>query len=309
MKHSMIKRPLAICMILLIICSVMSLTSCMTSENNEHAEEMTKQLIDYMIDDDFKSAYSLFKEHITESDFRSGYNEIIDYFKGIKSYELTQVGWHVYTQNGVSTYSVTFRMTADDELFLLESTFLKEDDSFVSFQVSPSTTPVSSDIIPLQILFFMGSLLIFGFTVWAFIDCIIRKIKNKALWMILILIGFSVTVTLGQGFNINFSLALIMPLSQVVSDGFSMSVTLALPIGAIVYLIICRKLPKKLPPTPPAEAAVTETVISGDGIADRSENEEPNSSPCENLEAPSEESKPDSSKTTEEIKKENGTEE
>lgn len=267
MKHS-IKNILALFMVLIIIlCSAMSLTSCMTSENNEHAEKMTKELIGYLIEDDYKPAYDMFRQHITGDDFRAGYNVIVDYFEGIKSYELKPVGWHIYTENGVSTYSVTYRMTADNgTVLLLESTFLTENDHFVAFQVSPSTMPSTSQILPLQILFIFGSLIIFGFTVWAFIDCIIRKIKLKALWLVIILVGFSLTLTFGQSLGINFALAIIFPLSKIASDGFTMSMTFALPVGAIVYLIICRKLPKKLPPAPPAEPIISETMIQNNSV-------------------------------------------
>lgn len=249
MKSQTIKRITSICLILLTLTAlVFSLTSCISKENKDHAEKMTRQVIDGIIANDFEAVYSIFKEHISVSDFRVGYDQIIDHFDGIKSYELEQIGWHVYSQNGITTYSVTFRMTCDNnEILLIESTFLKGNNEFYSFNVAPSAPATETDIIPLQFIFILGSIYIFGFTVWAFIDCMIRKIEKKALWIIIILLGFSLTLTVGQSTGINFSLALIFPLSIIQSDGFSTSMTFALPIGAIIYLIVCRKLPKRVP--------------------------------------------------------------
>ena len=264
MKSVKIKRIFSLFAALSILfLAVFSLSSCVSDVNKEHAETMTRDLIDCLIEDDFMSAYKFFRNNMTKENFRVGYNEIIDYFVGIKNYELEQIGWHVYNNNGVSMYSVTFKMTGNvKQPLMIESIFLKETDEFASFRIDLYSKQQKSGNIILSIMPILISVLIFGFTVWAFIDCIIRKIKLKALWLIIIFIGFSITMTFGESLGLHFSLALIFPLSKFVTDGYNISITAAIPVGSIVYLIICRFLPKKLPPVQNAVEIKQDDVVN-----------------------------------------------
>lgn len=247
-----------ICSLVLLAGLVLCLFACTSTEQNEHAEEMTESILDGILANRYSETLAIFSGIVEdESDFRAFYDQVRAVLNGVSSYTLEPVGWHTKIENGISTYSLTFEMeTNDGRIYYVETVILKNDGSLYSFYIEPTdggagsgaeTNPV---ILLFQIGFIVLSILALGFTVWMIVDCARRKIAKKALWIILILCGASITLRLGGGFGIHSDLCLIIPWSSLSVGGGALSVTLSLPIGAIVYFFLRKKLTKKPDVTP-----------------------------------------------------------
>ena len=126
-------------------------------------------------------------------------------------------------------------------------------------------------LIPIQITLALVSLASVAFCIWMIIDCAKRKIDKKPLWIIIILLGFSITYTLGNSVGIRFMLNFVLSISTISRDSLSVGA----PIGAIVYCIMRKKLTHIDPEPEVVESAefTLETENSDESTPTESENE------------------------------------
>ena len=206
------------------------------------ARTITAEFLDLLIQKDYSAAYEYFSGVDKES-FYEFCGRMSAELEGVNEFSLNQTKWSRTTKNGVTYYSYTFEMSTNkDKGYVVETVYLAEDDSFYTFNITGQTALSSSEIMPFKLITFAISLAAIGFCVWMVVDCAKRRVRKKALWIILILCGFAFTVTFGYNFGINFSLMLALPLWQVTSDSLCTSIKASVPLGAIIYCILRNKI-------------------------------------------------------------------
>ncbi len=232
---------LIICAFLLLSC-LFSLISCTSEEQNANAEAVASDVVMAMVEGDFNRAYKYFSNDISVSDFRDFFDKASLYFADIGEYTMTPVGWQVNVNNGVSTYTVTFRIAGERKSVMLAATFLSESDAMTHLNIVPATTYFSDDIIPWQIILVLFSLLVIAFIVWMIVDCAKSSIKNKLIYVILILAGVHISCAFGTSFDLSFKVILLEHISYIMTNGIATSVNVSLPVGAVIYFFLRKRL-------------------------------------------------------------------
>ena len=233
--------------ILLAVCLISTLSGCGDTEKNNEAKLLTEKFIDAVIADDADSAYAAMTSELNRAEFDAFFVQIAEIFDGIKTYELTQTGWNASFNNGVSSYKATFDMKADNGAkFQVETTVVDGYENIYNIYFTPVKTSESS--LPILLPFKLGALVLsvaaIGFAIWMIVDCAKRKIGKKALWIILILVGASVTLSIGGGLHINWQLGLAIATSSVSTSSGVTSFRLAVPLGALIYFCLRKRFTK-----------------------------------------------------------------
>lgn len=234
--------------ILLIITLLSLVCSCTTNEQDACAEALTVSILDGFIANDYDAIHAIFNGIADDRELESFYGAVYDLLKDAQSYTLEQIGWHTSVDDGVSSYSVTFEMTTDiGEIFVIETSLYEDDNSLYGFTITPYSTNAASTIAlrPFQIAFLVITLISTAFSIWMIVDCARRKIRKKALWIIIILLSASLICTLGTDPGFETSLSLILPLSSVSIENLSTEFNLTIPLGAIIYFFIRKRLKVK----------------------------------------------------------------
>ncbi|MBQ7333208.1 MAG: hypothetical protein IJW38_02545 [Clostridia bacterium] len=284
------KRSLTVLLCSLLVL-VFVLGSCTSYEDSQESKKLCEEFIDYTLANDRDSAYGMIRHIASDEEFDAVWEYIRGILKDSKSYTLKQIYWNKNLDNGVTTTTVIFEMTTDDEKMCRVQVITMPETKgpaglhFTDITEFVEKTKVTENV---NLILTLVSLLGLGFMIWMFVDCIKRSIKRKVLWAILIWVGFAVSVTLyAKSVGFDFRLAIPLSLSSMTANSASLSVTLtvAIPIGAIVYFFVRKKLPS------PAPAANTdETASAGDVLPDQTEQKtaESESAPNENTETSSE---------------------
>ena len=179
------------------------------------------------------------------------------YVEGVETYELKQSGWKSGVDNGKSYYIATYAMTSNAGNFKVEITEVEGFDGIYNFRIVSDEDYKNATENYTGTLFkmkganaFQWGMIIFSaacfaFVIFAFVDCIKKKMKYKALWAVLILLcAFVISVTVGDsGMNANFTMtAMLFSYSylQIYAAGAAVF-KLSLPVGAIAYFIFRKK--------------------------------------------------------------------
>ncbi len=208
------------------------------------AKAVTEEFLGLLIKKDYSAAREFFGDTDEES-FYEFCGRMSAELEGVEEFSLKQTKWSCTTKNGVTYYSYTFEMTTANKSYVVETVYLNETDTLYTFNVTGQTALSSKEIVPFKLVALAASFASIGFCVWMIIDCARRNMRKKVLWIILILCGFAVTVTFGYNFGINFSLMLALPLWQVASDSLCTSIKVSVPLGAIIYCILRKKITVK----------------------------------------------------------------
>ncbi len=258
---------------MLAILLILPLTACgslMDAIDDPEIREMSESMLDAVITDDRDTARSLFPDILSEEDFLSGYEQLRDALYGVSSYELTAT-YRNHTTNSTQTATeVTYYMTTDNGNFVVVTTVVSDYDGVYNFRITPEeyTTLVSTGTIgnmkganTFQWIMLALALIETIFVILVLVDCCRRKIKMKPLWIILILVGICLTVSLSaSNMRFNFNIGSIANYSALIIYGDeSFVLRFLIPVGAILYLILRRKITKE-PKVIEAEAVTIEDV-------------------------------------------------
>ena len=253
------------------MCAVSVFASCGDTEKNDQAKSLTEQFVNAVVADDADAAFSLMTPGVDKTEFDSFFVVIRGYFEGAKDYKLNQTGWNTQISNGVSSYTVTFTVTTDNGAEIqIETTVVEGYENIYNIHFTPVKTAESAlpILFPFQIGALVLSLATAAFCIWMIVDCAKRKIKKKALWIILILAGVSVGLSVGQGIYFNWLIVLAIGGSSVTSGGGVVSFKAIIPVGAIIYFILRNKM------TPPASVSDAQNNAAIDATGIDSTNEE-----------------------------------
>ena len=234
----------------------------------EAGSALALEFMEYVMANDYDSAYAMVKETVTDEDFRAYWTDIQAVTEGATTYEITLADWDTDTFNGVTDSTVSERVTLDNGRIVLLRVMTRDGiEGIAGIRFSDVTDflqkfePVVPKIsIALQILHFV----FLGFTLWMFVDCLRRKLKYKLVWLILILVTVCLTITVGEtsdlAFQVSFWFGRGMMSTVDIELGLIAVVTkLVIPVGALLYLCL-RKYFIVEKPTAEAETPDTEQV-------------------------------------------------
>ncbi len=263
-----------LCFVLIFVGVCFSLCACAAIIQNDYAQEVTESIVDGIVDGDYDVTRAMFKDIASDEEFDAFFATVSPLLGDTNDYELRQVGWHTRLDNGISTYSVTFEMhTGGGDKYMIETHFLKDDNSLYYFNILPAFLFPAGVTLFLQIVFAVISLAACVFCIWMIVDCANRKMKNKALWIILILLSLSITATIGNDWGIRFMLRLVFPISKIMENAVSVSLRLTVPIGAIIYFILRKELTQKMLEAEAAERMISEPDSEALNEAESSDSE------------------------------------
>ena len=235
-------------MIIVVLLLAMSFTSCGFEEETQMAKEVCTNFLDWVLKDDFLMAYSLFDDNVSGSDFAEFWDYVCDIMENSKSYEIEELGWEFTNYEGVDLFASSFEVVTDDGkviqfIVYIDGEGLYGMDAYDSTPFVESTKWVSVVNIVMTVI----SLVLFVVTIWMIIDVAKRKIRNKVLWILLILFGFWFEAAIGFEagyFDFNFGISLLFKAAKAytINSVEAIGARIAIPIGTIIYFFLRKTL-------------------------------------------------------------------
>ena len=267
MKRKIFSLLILLCTALLLFSSCSDL-----STENEAAREMTENFLDAVLANDLETAYSVMAKETDKNGFSQVFPRMVSLFQNPESYTLKQTGWNVSINNGIKTTVVTYTMETDAEkIFIVRSSLTEGYEGLyrIDFNDTEWITKKEDSFSALNIVLIVYSIAAIAFCVWMLVDCIRRKITKKPLWIILILLGINLSLTISpERMNFNWTIGLFLKLSGVNANIYQnlLTISVLIPVGAIIYFFIRKRITVK--PT-------TNTVIETTATEIKEETENP----------------------------------
>jgi hypothetical protein len=253
MKNTHFAIVIKAMLIVLCLSAVLSSASCTPSDIDiTNAAELSEKFMDCLMENNYHSAFSMVKRSIAPKDFSKYWVTIKPLVEGAKSYELEQLDWKVEYKNGVLTNVIAYQVSLDNGKTLLLRVSTKDDVEGIAGVYLADMTDYMNHTVPmtstLGIVFTAFSVLSWAYVIWMIVDCLRRKPKYKIAWIILILIGFSIRLSIGDQPGIFFMYGLMLQMSSIKADISIMTVItkLVVPTGAILYGCLRKKI-KSMP--------------------------------------------------------------
>ncbi len=268
MKHKM--NWIRVLLVVLCLITLFSLGSCKADMKVENHTELVEQFLNAVVKDDYDAAFALVEEAVSDADFREYWTVLHESAEGATAYESEQVGWNINVKNGVKMSATTWEVRLDNEkTIMLQLVTCDDIEGIAGVQFTDVTEFMryaDKVVLPVNIVLLVVSLLAIAFGGWMFVDCLRRKIKYKVLWLLLILFGVAFTVTVGAQSGFHFSLGLMISLSSITADPTiaSLLVKLVVPVGAIVYFFMRKRL--TVVPSAPVDGASAAEASAIDGM-------------------------------------------
>lgn len=266
MKKSSLTPMKALVVLLLAVLLLPVLSGCesMLIDNGLHRSEC-EAFVNALMANDYQAAQAVAPTILT-NDQKSVFDTCRQSFEGATSYELTQTGWNVNTVNGVTLQTAAYQIELDTGKICqltLQTTENVEGIAFINFRDSSEFIESTKNVGTVNIVLLAISIVVIAFTVWMLVDAIRRKMTKKALWIILILLSLSLSFTTGpHTVNNSFMVTLFLTPSsyQAVIPNETLTLTVVLPIGSLIYFFLRKKLTaqyeaKMAPAAAAAEAA------------------------------------------------------
>ncbi len=238
----------------LLLCLLLASCELETEQGNE-IKAQCQIFLDAAISEDAASARKVLAEEMDDDSFAKTFPIICEYINGVKTYTLTQTGFNSGIDNGFSYYEAIFTMKTNVGNFELRAMEVEGYEGLYNFNITseedldPSYTGTITSIKDsnvFQILILIFSAACIAFTIFALVDCCKHKMKYKPLWIIIILCGVvAFTITFNDT-DVNFKAkvaAILFSYSylQIYETG-AFIFNLSLPVGALVYFILRKKL-------------------------------------------------------------------
>ena len=248
----------SICVIILAI--LMLFAGCaavLDKAENKEIRQNTEVILDALIANDFQSAYSLFQDFCTEEEFRPTFSQMQEFLAGTDTYELKLLSINTYASlsdgQSVHTTSSVYEMTTQDKQIIV-SVRMVDQMGLNAFYLTPyeltdyyytGTLTHMQNATATQWVFLLLNVIAVGLAFYALLDCCRQNIQKKALWILLIILGFvSVGFTVSDTvLRFNFNIGWLTAYSAIIRYGSgTILLRLMLPLGAVIYFIKRRAL-------------------------------------------------------------------
>ncbi len=254
--------------VLICLLTVMTLLcGCTVKEDNARLEPACRAMLDALIAGDADAGYAQISEAVTREEFDAFFAQVAPVLDGKGKYELKSSGWHKNTNNGVTSVTVTFEATfPDGRVYLVNCTETEGVEGLTGFHVQDSKQNITNDTpFGLRAVFFVLSALFLAFAVWMIVDCVKRKPDGMVLWIVLMACAVTLSLEIAGGqMNVNWGIGLVLSFSSIAFNSANFLFRFSLPVGAIVYFFLRKRLPSKknAPQTPnTVEGSFTEPAV------------------------------------------------
>ena len=273
MKKSSLTPMKALVVLLLAVLLLPILSGCesMLIDNGLHRSEC-EAFVNALMANDYPAAQAVAPTILT-NDKKSVFDTCRQSFEGATSYELTQTGWNINTTNGVTTRTAAYQIELDTGKICqltLQTTENVEGIAFINFRDSSEFIESTKNVGTVNIVLLAISIVVMAFTVWMLVDAIRRKMAKKALWIILILLSLSLSFTTGPAsVNNSFMVTLFLTPSsyQAVIPNETLTLTVVLPIGSLIYFFLRKKLTAQYEAKMALAAAAAEAATAATAAA------------------------------------------
>ena len=248
-------------LILALLLTCVGCSGILEAFESQSMRQDTEAMLEAILANDGDSAYAIVENVCEEKDFNAVFDSLKDMLSGVEQYELQILSAYQNTNMSINDKSTTstasYKMTTNTDTFEVEVQEVDTVEGLYSFYITPYEKTDYYSVGELgnmtgASVFQWGILLlnvvVIGVVVFTTVDCVRQKIRRKALWLVVILLGM---VTVGATFaatslNFNFTIGWLFAYSAFITYGGGTNVfRLMLPIGAIVYWIVRRTLLKK----------------------------------------------------------------
>ncbi len=257
MRIHLVRSLFVIILTVLMLCS--GCTAVLQELENAEIRQSTEAMLDSLIADDFQTAYSLVKNICTAEDFKPTFTQMQEFLENTDDYALKLLS--IYTNSSISngqklrSVSSVYEMTTNHNRIIV-SVSMDDRIGLSSFYLTPyentdyyftGTLDNLKNTSGAQWCFLLFNVIVIGLTVYALVDCCRQKIKKKALWILLLILGFvSLGATISPtGFRFNLNFGWITAYSALIRYGSGTVVLrLMLPVGTIIYFIMRQSILK-----------------------------------------------------------------
>ena len=248
------KRFFALSVCLLVLMA--SLCGCTVEQDTARLEPYCNAVLLALMEGDYDAGYEVMQNAATREAYDTFCEQVAPLFEGVESFALKQRGWHKNTTNGVTSIDVVFEATlSNGRSYIVTCTETEGVEGLTGFHIQESDKNIAADTpIGLRIAFVILSLACIVLSVWMIVDCIKRKPDGMAFWIVLMLCTLKFTLTLiGGELDAGLGVGLVLMFSSVSFNSANLLITLSLPVGAIVYFFLRKRLPSKKAETQNAE--------------------------------------------------------
>lgn len=215
-------------------------------------ETPTRLMLDGLLSNDINMSLAAISSNIPQRELQTKFDELAAMLPEADNYTLTPTNINKKTSNGLTQTSVRFLMEIRDQSFLVDVSTLSNQEGLYSIFLQPyevitvtGTIDTLGQCDVLQILFLVIAAAETVFVIWMFVDCCRHKMKYKAGYLILILMGNLILAftAAAQNLHLQFQFGLFLTYSALLrySSG-EMMIRLFIPIGAIVYFSMRKRI-------------------------------------------------------------------
>lgn len=264
-----------IVLLILVAALVLILTGCGEFEikDDPAVRSDADVFLDALVAGDADAAYAAVYSGIDRTQFDTGFSQMCAYVQDVEEYTLEPIYYNYSSSNGTVTIQLTYRMTTEQGSFIVTASRIEGYEGLAAVHIVPEEQTTLHHTGTLGNMEGAGAVqwavlalgaLTWVFVIWMFVDCSCKKIRKKALWLVLIALGALVlTLTMrGGSVNLRFNVGLYLQLSSLIRYGDGSSqLSLVVPVGAIVYCAMRKRLEANATPAPQPEMTV---LASGD---------------------------------------------
>ena len=269
--RQMLRRIVPVQLVLTLLLALCGCDPREAIEENPAIRQGVDTVLKSLMAEDADSCYGAFNSEVSREAFDSAFALMCDVLQGIESYELTRSGYNYYNRNGVVTIQQSYWMISGEQEFLVDAAIVEGAPGLKSFYITPKEQTTAyytgtpghmKDAGILQWVVLSLGVASAIFILWMMVDCLRRKPRRMAVWLVAILLGavvFRLSYSAGSiNFRVNFGINL--SLSSLIRYGNgSFALNLLIPVGAIVYLIKRKQLPPRKAEVMPEEQETEET--------------------------------------------------
>ena len=283
-------RKSILCLLTLTLMATLLFTGCDALIDNGMHRTECEAYLNAMLAGDFEAAHAI-TPAINEEQHRAYFEENCKIIEGAKSYTLTQTGWNINTNNGITTKTASYQIVTDNGLtcqFTLNTVEGYEGIANIGFHDTTAFAKSAETVEAINTVLTFVSLIPIAFSIWMLVDCIKRKMNKKVWWIILTLLSFRFSYISGPtNVGTNFFATIFLAFSSITAEipTETLTTTIVLPLGALIYFFRRKKLSAQYatqqaqtsfpPQFPPQFASTPESVAVPPTVTDLPKPEAP----------------------------------
>lgn len=283
--------------ILLVILSVLTMLGSCTqlddSLDNKDMRADTEEMLDSILANDLDGAYALMSDVCSKQQFASVFTQIRELVGNESEYKLSllRIYYNTNVNDGqkVDSVSATYKITCGGKDYVIDVKADSLHKDLAAFYITPyenseyyqtGTLGSMKGANTVQWILLLSNLISIALCIWALIDCSHRRIKKKWLIITMIILGFmSLSVSIAAGYlNFNWSFISYAKYTALILYGNgALNLRFMIPLGAIIYFIIRKRITK-------TDGEITQ---NGEAVQEEQSKEEPKAGANETSYTPS----------------------